>query len=127
MFAWTALQGTTRQFRVTVVLVVLDAAFFEADYTQSSSPEESRPTQVCNQSAGIPQGAVAFDDMDTRKQHELKVRVGPVEVPVAYTAVLHSLIEIALHWSGAAPISILLQCCCARRRGRINEVRDEAP
>ena len=118
MFAWTALQGTVRQFKVTAVLVVFDAAFYEADYSQSSLPEESLPAQVCDQSAG--------HEMDTGKQHELKLRVGPVEVPMAYLAVLQSLIEIALYLSGAAPISMPLQCSCAGPRGRINEVRDEA-
>ena len=117
MFAWNALQGTARQVRATLDLVAFDAAFLEADYTQTVLPKEVRSSNCSETGLGLqnvlPKDAVEVHDKDESEKLQLYLHIGPLKLPVAYLA-----IEITLYLMGVAPLSDLLQYCCMRRNSR---------
>ena len=117
MFLGTALQGTSRQMRVTTTMVLFEVAFYGTEISQ-------RPLEVPRQT---PEAVSA----EARAVATAAVPAGEWQhlwegIPWSILAVAHSLLDVCLHWVGGSPGRTVYRFCRMRqRKTRFNGNRQE--
>ena len=117
MFASTVLHGTARQYRVTLTLVLFDAAFYSAEEVQSGEhglpsviPPEAQVQVLPSMEHGLNDKAGGLADKPLL-QSPLRL------IPWSRLAVLQAAIDVGIHWFGVSPVGVFFFAAACKGGG----------